>query len=153
VGCRAAAGELLGRRRAAYVFGYDAYADAYSKKLRRRDPGICHQLRISAFPLYRSYGRTAPTSLLHLPPDGRLLYSLEASDGSPRFYHFDEAGSTLFLTGDDGSITDSYAITPYGEQVDHTGPSDNPFTFSGNMVWRRRARPGCIIWAFALRQA
>jgi RHS repeat-associated protein len=64
-------------------------------------------------------------------PDGKLLYSLEASDGSPRFYHFDEAGSTLFLTGDDGSITDSYAVTPYGEQVDHTGLSDNPFTFLG----------------------
>jgi hypothetical protein len=60
-----------------------------------------------------------------------LLYSLDATSDSRSFYHFDEAGSTLFLTGDDGAITDSYAGAPYGEQVDHTGASDNPFAYLG----------------------
>src|SRR5260370_30458932 len=68
-------------------------------------------------------------------PDGRLLYSLDAAGDSRSFYHFDEAGSTLFLTGDDGAITDYYAGTPYGEQVDHTRPKDNPFTYLGPYRW------------------
>jgi len=41
-------------------------------------------------------------------PDGSLLYSIEAADGSHRYYSFDEAGSTTMLTGDDGSIVDAY---------------------------------------------
>ena len=64
-------------------------------------------------------------------PDGRLLYSIEAADNSHKFYHFDETGNTAFLTDDSGKITDSYAITPYGEMVYHPGTSDNPFTFQG----------------------
>ena len=64
-------------------------------------------------------------------PDGRLLYSIEAADNSHKFYHFDEAGNTAFLTDDSGNVTDSYAITPYGEMVYHPGTSDNPFTFQG----------------------
>ena len=64
-------------------------------------------------------------------PDGRLLYSIEAGDNSHKFFHFDETGNTAFLTDDSGRVTDSYAITPYGEMVNHPGTSDNPFTFQG----------------------
>jgi RHS repeat-associated protein len=64
-------------------------------------------------------------------PDGTLLYSIEASDGSRHFYHFDQSGSTLFLTDDGGNITDTYAITPFGESVAHSGSTDNPFTWLG----------------------
>ncbi|MCX6622885.1 MAG: DUF6531 domain-containing protein [Acidobacteria bacterium] len=64
-------------------------------------------------------------------PGGTPLYSIEAGDGSRRFFHYDEAGNTTFLTDDAGAVTDSYGITPYGESVTHTGPSDNPFTFQG----------------------
>ena len=64
-------------------------------------------------------------------PNGELLYSLEAADGARRFYHFDEMGNTVLLTNDAGEMTDGYAITPYGEVVDHPGTSDNPFTFQG----------------------
>jgi RHS repeat-associated protein len=64
-------------------------------------------------------------------PSGPLLYSLEAADNSRHFYHFDESGSANFLTGDAGAVTDTYAITPYGETVVHTGAADNPFTFQG----------------------
>src|SRR5690606_5591460 len=45
-------------------------------------------------------------------PAGHLLYRIEAAGGARRFYHFDEMGHTLFLTGDDGSVTDSYAYGP-----------------------------------------
>ena len=64
-------------------------------------------------------------------PDGRLLYSIEAADDTRHFYHFDEAGNTAFLTDDGANITDSYAITPFGEVLNHSGTSDNPFTFQG----------------------
>ena len=64
-------------------------------------------------------------------PEGTLLYSIEAADGSRHFYSFDESGNTTFLTDDSGSITDSYGITPYGESVTQVGNTDNPFTFQG----------------------
>ena len=64
-------------------------------------------------------------------PNGKLLYSIEAADNTRHFYHFDEAGNTAFLTDDSGSVTDTYAITPYGEVMNHPGTSDNPFTFQG----------------------
>jgi RHS repeat-associated protein len=64
-------------------------------------------------------------------PDGTLLYSLDAAGNTRHFYHFDEAGNTIFLTDDQGAVTDSYGITPYGESVTHNGSSDNPFTWQG----------------------
>ena len=67
---------------------------------------------------------------VHLP-DGTLLYSIDAADNSRRYYHFDEMGSTLLLTGDSGAVRDRYAITPYGEVVRHQGGADNPFTLLG----------------------
>ncbi|MBI4456765.1 MAG: RHS repeat protein [Acidobacteria bacterium] len=64
-------------------------------------------------------------------PGGSLLYSLEATNNARRFYHYDEMGSTLFLTDDNGTMTDSYAYSPYGQLSGSTGTSDNPFTFLG----------------------
>ena len=64
-------------------------------------------------------------------PDGKPLYSIEAADKTRKFYHFDEMGNTTFLTDEDGSVTDTYAITPYGDVADHVGPTDNPFTWQG----------------------
>jgi RHS repeat-associated protein len=63
-------------------------------------------------------------------PAGELLYSIGA-DGSRRYYHFDEMGNTLFLTDATGTITDSYAYSPFGEPLASTGISDNSFTFAG----------------------
>ena len=64
-------------------------------------------------------------------PNGMLLYSIDAATSERRFYHFDETGSTTFLTGEDGAVTDSYGITPYGETVEAVGATANPFTFQG----------------------
>ena len=67
---------------------------------------------------------------IHLP-NGMLLASIEAADNSHHYFHFDENGSTLFLSDDTGSVTDSYGITPYGESVTQTGSTPNPFTWQG----------------------
>jgi RHS repeat-associated protein len=64
-------------------------------------------------------------------PNGTLLYSIEAADNSRHFYHFDEMGNTVFLTNDSGAVSDSYAITPYGEINAHVGTAENPFTWQG----------------------
>ncbi|QOY91164.1 DUF7948 domain-containing protein [Paludibaculum fermentans] len=72
-------------------------------------------------------------------PDGRLLYSVSASNGSRSFFHFDESGNTTMLTGDDGTVTDSYAVTPYGEVTSQSGTTPNPFIFQGEFGVRREA--------------
>lgn len=64
-------------------------------------------------------------------PSGTLLYSIEAADNTRHFYHFDEMGNTVLLSGDSGAMTDSYAVTPYGENADHFGTAVNPFTWQG----------------------
>ncbi|MBI3941314.1 MAG: RHS repeat-associated core domain-containing protein [Acidobacteria bacterium] len=64
-------------------------------------------------------------------PGGLLLYSLEAGTHARRFYHYDEIGSTLFLTDDAAAVTDSYAYTAYGQLTAATGSTDNPFTYVG----------------------
>lgn len=66
---------------------------------------------------------------IHLP-GGRLLHSIEANNAR-RFYHFDQTGTTLFLSDDGGAITDAYGITEHGEVTSRSGSSDNPFTFVG----------------------
>ncbi len=64
-------------------------------------------------------------------PNGTLLHSIEAADGARHFYHFDEMGSTMFLTDDGAAITDTYGFSPYGEAAGRSGNTDNPFTFMG----------------------
>lgn len=67
---------------------------------------------------------------VHLP-SGQLLYSLEATDNARTFYHFDEMGSTLFLSDGAGNPTATYAYLPYGEKQVSGTPGENLFTFQG----------------------
>lgn len=64
-------------------------------------------------------------------PDGMLLYSIEASDGDRRFYHFDEAGNTVAVTGTHGDVLAAYAYSPFGAILASSGALANPFTFGG----------------------
>ncbi|MBM3189056.1 MAG: RHS repeat-associated core domain-containing protein [Chloroflexi bacterium] len=64
-------------------------------------------------------------------PSGSLLYSIGAASGAVCFYHFDDVGSTLFLTNNQGAVSDAYAYDPYGQPAGHTGASDQPFTYVG----------------------
>ncbi len=75
-------------------------------------------------------GGSDQTYYVHLP-SGMLLYSIDALTNARRFYHYDEMGTTLCLTDDSGAITDSYAVTPYGEITSTSGTTENPFTFIG----------------------
>ena len=64
-------------------------------------------------------------------PDGTLLNSISAADNTRRFYHFDESGSAVLLTDSTGTVTDTYAISIYGDTVTQTGTTPNPFTWQG----------------------
>ncbi len=46
------------------------------------------------------------------------------------YYHQDELGSTLALSDKNGSVTDEFAYTPYGE-VNRIGLTDTPFQWLG----------------------
>ncbi|MBM4431560.1 MAG: hypothetical protein FJ026_14620, partial [Chloroflexi bacterium] len=64
-------------------------------------------------------------------PGGGLLYSVDAATRQASFYHFDHLGSTLFLSGAGGAVSDAYAYDPYGNLLGHSGSSDQPFTYAG----------------------
>lgn len=63
--------------------------------------------------------------------NGRPAALVEPAGGS-RFYHFDQAGNTLVLSGEDGSIAAAYAYSPFGTitSADSAGCS-NPYTYGG----------------------
>ena len=67
---------------------------------------------------------------VHLP-DGELLYFIDVDSGRRHYYHFDPAGSTLFLTDDSGEIAAAYAYSPYGRPSGVIGDVSNPFTYHG----------------------
>jgi RHS repeat-associated protein len=76
-------------------------------------------------------------------PAGDLLYMIDAADGNEVYFlHFDRSGSTLALTDTTGTVTDAYAYTPYGELLEHSGSSEQPFTFVGKWGVRREGASG-----------
>lgn len=77
-----------------------------------------------------------------LAPGGQLLYAIDpavapATAAAVSFYHFDSTGNALFLTDAAGSVTDTYAYSPYGRLLAHDGANDQPFTFAGAWQIRR----------------
>jgi RHS repeat-associated protein len=64
-------------------------------------------------------------------PNGAPLYWIDASGSAHHFLHYDQMGNAVILTGDNGAVTDSYGITPYGESVTQSGSTQNPFTWQG----------------------
>jgi len=58
-----------------------------------------------------------------------LLCHIEA-DGTVRYYHADELGSTLALTDASGNVTDQFAYMPYGYAT-HTGTTQTPYQWLG----------------------
>ncbi len=59
----------------------------------------------------------------------QLLCHIEAN-GTIRYYHADELGSTLALTDESGFVTDQFAYMPYG-YANHSGSADTPFQWLG----------------------
>lgn len=77
-------------------------------------------------------GATDQRYYVHLPNE-LLLYSMDASNNARRFYHYDDAGNTLFTTDGAGVIASSYAYGPYGELLGFAGPRTTRSL--GKAVW------------------
>jgi len=70
-------------------------------------------------------------------PGGQPLYYIDPLNGNQAYYlHYDFAGHTLALTDNSGLVTDSYAYTPYGQLLAHSGTSTQPFTAYGQFNGR-----------------
>jgi len=108
------------------AFRYDAFGMLLTG---RQDYVWNYALRLPSIAVARQ-AQADVRYYVHLP-NGLLLYGIDAAENRRRFFHFDEMGSTTFLTNEAGEITDSYAITPYGELIRRSGDTENPFTFLG----------------------
>jgi RHS repeat-associated protein len=75
---------------------------------------------------------------VHLP-NGQILHQIDVATGTRKFFHFDETGTTLFLTDETGEITDRYGVQPYGLTVSQ-GATENPFVYQG--AWGVMAEGG-----------
>lgn len=109
--------------------------DAAGQRLTRTTGGVTHAfvwnyaLDLPAVSVVR-LGGSDLRYYVHTP-EGLLLASIDAADGARRYYHFDEAGNTLFLTDAAGAVAAAYAYSPYGVLLGSSGSADNPFTFGG----------------------
>jgi len=63
---------------------------------------------------------------------GRLLYRING-DGVRQHYHFDENGSTVLMTDNDGNVIATYFYSPFGEILDESGNVDNDRKFNAEV--------------------
>ncbi len=68
-------------------------------------------------------------------PRGMLLARITGTGESQTttYYHFDELGSTLFLTDPDGILTDKYTYDAWGNVTSHVGGTNQPYQFVGQL--------------------
>jgi RHS repeat-associated protein len=59
-----------------------------------------------------------------------LTSQVDAS-GAAAYYNFDLTGNTTELTGASGAVLNAYSYLPFGEQLNATGSTPNPFTYVG----------------------
>ncbi|HEY3216120.1 MAG TPA: DUF6531 domain-containing protein [Candidatus Eisenbacteria bacterium] len=108
--------------------------DAFGRMLTRTDGAMAQQFVWDYANGVPSLDRLTqgPTSFAWFvhTPGGTPLYRVDASDART-FYHYDEAGNTIFLTDGGGSVIASYAYSPTGETRSLGATADNPFTFAG----------------------
>jgi RHS repeat-associated protein len=72
-----------------------------------------------------------------------LLAHLDVTDNGSqitvnavRYYHADEQGSILALTDENGTVTDQFAYSPYGQVLGRTGSTDTPYQWLGALAVR-----------------
>jgi len=58
-------------------------------------------------------------------------------DGETSFYHFDGQGATRALTNPSQNVTDTYVYDAWGDEVDRTGATENPFQWIGGVGYYR----------------
>lgn len=64
-------------------------------------------------------------------PNGALLARCTSATAVANYYHFDELGSTLFLTNSSALVTDEYTYDPWGNVTSHSGSLNQPYQFVG----------------------
>ncbi|MEZ5406029.1 MAG: RHS repeat-associated core domain-containing protein [Verrucomicrobiia bacterium] len=76
--------------------------------------------------------------LVRKTPDGKETYYVyglgllyQESEDQVYYYHYDRQGNTLFLTDQNGQITDQFAYSSYGETIKRQGTTDTPFQYNG----------------------
>ncbi len=74
--------------------------------------------------------------------DGSLLYAIDAVTGAHRYYHYDEAGNTLYVSGDDGIVVEQFAYDPYGAMISSSSTTTELFTFGGRWGVMREGTSG-----------
>lgn len=60
------------------------------------------------------------------------LVSRKAGAAAPAYYHHDAIGSVVALSDSAGKPADAYSYTAFGNVREHTGTSEQPFTYVGN---------------------
>lgn len=60
-----------------------------------------------------------------------LISQRDASSGTKNYYGYDGNGNTRFLTGTNGTITDTYAYDAFGDVITSTGATANFYRYSG----------------------
>jgi len=53
-------------------------------------------------------------------------------NGQTSYYHYDGQGSTRALTDENGNVTDTYTYSAFGEEVEKTGTTVNPYRYIGS---------------------
>ena len=64
-------------------------------------------------------------------PNGALLARCTSATVVANYYHFDELGSTQFITNSSALVTDEYTYDPWGNVTSHTGSLNQPYQFVG----------------------
>lgn len=75
-------------------------------------------------------------------PGGQLLYRVEAVEASRQYYHYDERGNTVLMTGEEAEVIASYAYSPYGEVLASRGEVENVYTYEGATGVMREGETG-----------
>ena len=66
-------------------------------------------------------------------PNGALLARCTSATAVANYFHFDELGSTQFITNSSALITDEYTYDPWGNVTSHTGSLSQPYQFVGQL--------------------
>ncbi|WLD11701.1 RHS repeat-associated core domain-containing protein [Planctellipticum variicoloris] len=73
-------------------------------------------------------------------PFGDLVSQRRETDSS--YYRFDALGSTTGLTDATGAVTDDYRYQAFGEPVETTGATENPYRWVGQVGYRQEEATG-----------
>ena len=126
------ASRLTGRTGVALT--YNAFGDIVTRTEGGTTTGFFHHHALPGAPIVAERDETTAlfTRLYVCTPGGVLLYAIDPQRANAEsYYHFDRFGTTLALTDEAGTISDSYAYGPFGEPLGHNGANTQPFTYLG----------------------